>query len=233
MKTTFLTAVSAAVLLASTSAMAADLATAKKPVMAPAIEAFNPWMVRVRGLAVVPEDRSTVSLWGTPFNGRSNNLSVSNSFVPELDITYFFNRNFAVELILGTTPHTIKTANALAGAVPGKVGSAWLLPPTLTAQYHFYLTDTIKPYVGAGVNYTFFLGEKEKGLFDAFNVKNSFGLALQAGVDVMLTKNWGVNFDVKKLFLQPEYRAVVSGIEVTGKAKLDPWLIGAGITYKY
>jgi len=125
----------------------------------------------------------------------------------------------------------VKGKGALAGV--GKLGSAWLLPPTLTAQYHFWLTDNIKPYVGAGVNYTFFLDEKEKGLFDAFNVKNSFGLALQAGVDVMLTKNWGVNFDVKKLFLQPEYRAVVSGIEVTGKAKLDPWLIGAGITYKY
>lgn len=233
MKKILLCTASAVALFGSVSAMAADLAAPKKPIVAPAVEFFNPWMIRVRGLAVIPQDRSSVNLWGTPFNGLNNNLAVSNSVVPELDISYFFTKNIAVELILGTTPHNIKTANALSTVVPGKVGSTWLLPPTLTAQYHFYLTDSIKPYIGAGVNYTFFLQEKEKGLFDAFNVKNSFGLALQAGVDVMLTKNWGVNFDVKKLFLQPEYRAVVAGIEVTGKAKLDPWLIGAGVTYKF
>jgi outer membrane protein len=234
MKNILLSTASALVLFGSMPAIAADLATAKKPLAAPAVAAtFNPWMVRVRALAVIPEDRSSVWVNGTTRVPGNGNLNVTNSVVPELDITYFFTRNFAVELILGTTPHTVKTAKNLAGT--GDVGSSWLLPPTLTAQYHFYLTDTIKPYVGAGVNYTFFLDEKQKGVFTAFNLKNSFGLALQAGVDIMLDKNWGINVDVKKLFLQSDYRAVVGNgaAVVTGKAKIDPWLIGAGVTYKF
>jgi len=231
MKKILLCTASAIAVLGSASAFAADLGAPKKPVVVPVVDTFNPWMVRVRALAVIPEDRSSVVAGGVAVAGRGN-LDVSNSVVPELDITYFFNRNFAVELILGTTPHTVKGAKTLAGV--GDVGSSWLLPPTLTAQYHFHLTPTIKPYIGAGVNYTFFLDEKQKGAFVAFNLKNTFGLALQAGGDIMLDKNWGINVDVKKLFLQPEYRAVLGpATVVTGKAKIDPWLIGAGITYKF
>jgi len=236
MKRILLLTASAAALIGASSAMAADLGAPKKPAALPVMaESFNPWMIRVRALGVMPEDKSSVYLNGGLFAG-SNNLAVSNSVVPELDITYFFTKNIAVELILGTTPHTVKTSGALAGVVNTKVGSAWLLPPTLTAQYHFWLTDSIKPYVGAGVNYTFFLDEKQKGPFTGFDLKNTFGLALQAGVDVMLTKNWGINLDVKKLFLQPEYRAytpALGGVVVTGKAKIDPWLIGVGVTYKF
>lgn len=230
MKRFLLCAASAAALLGASSAQAADLG-ARKPMMAAApVAVFNPWMVRFRALAVIPQDNSSVFVNGARIPG-SSNLDVTNSLVPEIDITYFFNKNFAVELILGTTPHSVKTTGNLAGL--GKVGSSWLLPPTLTAQYHFNLTDSIKPYVGAGVNYTFFLDEKQKGAFTAFNLKNSFGLALQAGVDIAIDKNWGLNIDVKKLFLQPDYRAVLGGAVVTGKAKIDPWLIGAGVYYKF
>lgn len=232
MKKFLLAAASTAALLSTLPASAADLGEARKPGFAAPVEVFNPWMIRFRALGVVPDDRSTVSLNGALQNGKGL-LNVSNTVVPEVDVTYFFTRNFAVELIAGTTPHTIKGAGALAAV--GKVGSTWLLPPTLTAQYHFNLTDNIKPYFGVGINYTLFLREKAKGVFTTFNVQNTFGLALQAGVDVMIDKHWGINLDVKKLFLEPKYRAYspVLGVTASGKAKLNPWLIAAGVTYKF
>ena len=234
MKRLLLLSASAVARIGSVSANAADLGEARKPgIVAPAVESFNPWMIRFRALGVIPDDRSSVSLTGARQTGHGL-LNISNTVVPEVDITYFVTKNFAFELIAGTTPHSIKGRGALAGV--GKVGNTWLLPPTLTAQYHFYVNDTIKPYVGAGINYTFFLDEKAKGVFTGFDVKNSFGLALQAGVDIMLDKHWGINIDVKKLFLEPKYRAytpALGGVVATGKAKLNPWLIGAGVTYKF
>ena len=148
--------------------------------------------------------------------------------MPELDITYFFTPNLAVELILGVTPHNVKGAGALAGA---RIGSAWLLPPTLTLQYHFTGLGAFKPYVGAGVNYTVFFDEKAKGGFNRFDLKNTFGVALQVGFDYMLDKHWGINVDVKKIFLEPKVR-VNNGL-VTGKVKIDPWIIGTGVTYRF
>lgn len=220
----------AALLLCATAGVstAADFATpAKKPTYE-SITAFNPWMVRVRGLGVLPGGSNRVFAAGALIPGAK--VGVSNSVVPELDITYFFTPNIAAELILGTTPHTAKGKGAIAGL--GTLGKAWLLPPTLTLQYHFTNFGAFKPYIGAGVNLTLFYGE-EHGALNRFRINTAAGLALQVGFDYMLTKNWGFNLDVKKLYLRTDAKGVLAGAPIKAKMHLDPWLIGAGVTYKF
>lgn len=209
-------------------AVAADIPSARAAPLAPMVEPFNPWMVRVRGLFVVPNDGSRVYVPAGRVPGARTDIT--NTVVPELDITYFFTRNIAAELILGTTPHTAKGAGSIAGL--GNLGSVWLLPPTLTLQYHFTDFGAFKPYVGVGVNYTFFYSEKDKAL-TRFRVNDQVGLALQVGFDYMLNRNWGINVDVKKLFLRPEAKGLLGGVPVKAKLDLDPWLIGVGVTYKF
>ncbi len=211
---------------ALTTAHAADLPSSKAAPIAPIMTQWSPWMIRGRALAVIPQEKASLNIGGAPIVG--GKVDISNSVVPELDISYFFTKNIAVELILGVTPHNVKGAGALAGA---RIGSAWLLPPTLMLQYHFTNFGAFKPYVGVGVNYTVFFNEKAKGGFTSFDLKDSFGLALQAGFDYMIDQHWGINFDVKKIFLEPKVK-VNNGL-VSGKVKIDPWLIGAGITYKF
>ncbi|MDJ1159776.1 OmpW family protein [Chelatococcus sp. SYSU_G07232] len=216
---------------AAAGVSAADLPARHAPVAPPpAVDSWSPWMLRVRALGVVPQESSSLELNGTAIAG--DKVSINNTVVPELDITYFFTKNIAVELILGTTPHNIRAAGSIAGL--GPIGRTWLLPPTLTLQYHFDINERIKPYVGAGVNYTFFYNTKAKGVFSSLDVENSFGFALQAGVDIMLDRHWGVNLDVKKIFLEPDVKATIPGVGlVTGKVKIDPWLIGGGLTYRF
>ena len=212
-------------------AVAADLPSRKAPLDAPIYDAPSPWMVRVRGLAVIPADGAKLFANGTYLPNQK--ADVSNSVVPELDITYFFTKNIAAELILGVTPHN---ATAKGAPVVSKIGSTTLLPPTLTLQYHFDNFGAFKPYVGAGVNYTFFLDEKEKGVFTTFNLRNTFGAALQVGFDYMIDRHWGINVDVKKLYLRPQVSAftpALGGNLVTGTVKLDPWIIGTGVTYRF
>jgi outer membrane protein len=211
---------------ALTSAQAADLPSTKMAPLAPIMTQWSPWMIRGRALFVVPQESAKLKLGGAPIVG--GDVNISNSVVPELDISYFFTKNIAVELILGVTPHNVKGAGTLAGA---RIGSAWLLPPTLMLQYHFTDLGPFKPYVGVGVNYTVFFNEKAKGGFTSFDLKDTFGLALQAGVDYMIDQHWGINFDVKKIFLEPKVK-VNNGL-ITGKVKIDPWLIGAGVTYRF
>lgn len=159
-----------------------------------------------------------------------SDLDYSKSITPELDITYYFTDNIAAELILGTTYANINGAGSISSL--GKVGKTWILPPTLTLQYHFTNFGAFKPYVGAGVNYTIFYNQ-DAGSADYLKVKNTFGGALQFGVDYMIDEHWGLNFDVKKLFLEPKFDVTVGGQELSGKAKLNPWLIGTGITYRF
>ncbi len=122
-------------------ATAADMAA--KPVYkaAPMVDAFNPWMIRLRALGVVTRNSGHVDQIA------GSGLTTTDTVVPELDITYFFTKNWAAELILGVTKHSVSGTGSIAGV---DVGKAWLLPPTLTLQYHFTDFGAFKPYIGAG-----------------------------------------------------------------------------------
>jgi outer membrane protein len=183
----------------------------------------SPWQVRVRALGVITEDNGYVD------GIAGSDLSYSDTIVPELDITYYFIDNLAAELVLGTTYANISGEGSVSGL--GTVGKVWLLPPTLTLQYHLTNLGAFKPYLGAGVNYTFFFNQDGEGSFSDIDVEDTFGYALQAGFDYMIDDHWGINFDVKKLFLEPDWTA--NDGTVSGKAELNPWLIGTGVTYRF
>ena len=180
------------------------------------------FQVRLRGLAIVPDASATVKVSGSVIGGTT---SVTNSFIPEVDGTYFFTDHIAVELIAGTTKHAVHQS------IAGDVGSVWLLPPTLTAQYHFDPMGAIRPYVGAGVNYTFFY-DAHSAAYAPISFSNNFGWALQAGVDVPVGDGpYFVNFDAKKLFLSTTMKA--AGGVVRADATLDPWIVGAGVGIRF
>ncbi len=219
-------AASAALALMGSMAVAADLTAA--PDAAPqatyAAPGLSPWQIRVRGLGVITEN-------GGHVNGvAGSDLSTSNSVIPELDISYYFTDNVAAELVLGTMKADIHGEGSLAGL--GQIGSTWVLPPTLTLQYHFTDLGAFKPYLGAGVNYTMFYNQDADSA-DDLDVHGAFGAALQVGADYMIDDHWGVNFDVKKIFLKPDFDVTVGGAKLDGTADLNPWMIGGGITYRF
>jgi outer membrane protein len=99
----------------------------------------------------------------------------------------------------------------------------------ITLQYHFDNFAGFKPYVGAGLNYTQIT---QVNLLDGgANINsNSWGGALQAGVDFPIDKNLSFNIDFKKLNLKTD---VFVGGANKGLLKLDPTLIGVGLGYRY
>lgn len=187
----------------------------------------NPWQVRVRLISVAPDESSTISVIG-------GEAVVSTEYVPELDITYFFNNNISAELILATTRHNVSADGTAVGDAP--VGKVSLLPPTLLAQYHFAPDSTFRPYVGAGINYTFFYNEDADGtVVTSTNYKDGFGFALQAGVDFAFEKDspWFFNVDVKKLWLSTDVDLSAGATNFSADVDLNPWIVGAGIGYKF
>jgi len=190
---------------------------------------FKRWQVRLRGVGVIPNEDSTIGIIG-------GEAAISNSFIPELDFTYFFTKNLAAELILGTTKHDVEAVGTDAGDVD--LGSVWLLPPTLTVQYHFYPTKDklFKPYVGAGVNYTIFYGVKSGDVADV-KYDNAFGYAAQVGFDLMLTDKFFLNIDAKRLFLNTDVTVdasnLVPGLSIPADVDIDPWLFGFGVGMKF
>lgn len=217
MKTTGLLLSLLTSLLASTAL--AQSATSSASLNLPTAGDF---MIRGRMIGILPDESSSV----TPIGGKAN---FSNEVVPEVDFSYFFTDNISAELILAAAKHDAKVTGSVAGASVD-VGSAWVVPPTLTLQYHLTSIEGIKPYVGAGVNYTMYLDE-DPGSQKSLKLDNDFGYALQAGVDVPVTEHWAWNFDVKKLYVNSN--GSWNGGAIKANIDLDPWVVGTGIAYRF
>ncbi len=182
-------------------------------------------MLRLRGIGVMPLDSSSsVSVIG-------GHVDVSNSAAPELDFTYFITDHVAVELIAATTQHDIAVTNSALGART-PVGSVWVLPPTLTAQYHFFPHQRFSPYIGVGINATFFYGAHAAGgAVNRLGLDNNVGAVLQAGVDYNVGGHWFLNADVKQIFLNTT--ASVNSGAIKAKVALNPLVVGAGVGYRF
>lgn len=179
----------------------------------------TPWLARVRAIHLNTADKSD-PIGGV---GASDRLTVSNETIPEFDISYFFTPNWSAELVL-TYPQKHHAE------LDGKdIGTFKHLPPTLLLQYHFLPDVPVRPYVGAGVNYTTM--SKVKLLDGAGSLDHdSVGLALQAGLDYAIDKKWSLNFDVKKVRIRSD--VFIGGAKVS-RVKVDPLMLGVGVGYRF
>lgn len=150
------------------------------------------------------------------------NLSMNNKWMPEVDVSYFFSPNVAMELVL-TVPqkHTLYSNGT-------DIGTFKHLPPVLLAQYHFPMNG-FKPYVGAGVNYTRFSSVNLK-VPGADIDRSSWGPALQVGVDIPLSNGLYLNLDMKKVYIRTDVS--LNGTKI-GDFKADPLLVGVGLGWRF
>lgn len=152
---------------------------------------------------------------------------VNDDIMPTIGLTYFLTDNVAVEVIAGTTQHSV---HAKGPALDVKVHETWVLPPVVSLQYHFAPKAKVSPYVGAGVNYMIFYSGEDKNGFSV-DIDDGFGYSLQAGVDVALQGPWSANLDVKKVFFETD--ASINDGALKSKVELDPWVVSAGFGYKF
>lgn len=197
--------------LAVTAAMAAALVA-----MPAQADEEGPFMVRVRMVNMQVDN-------GNSPRSPAGKVEVDDKTFPEIDFSYFFTPNIAAELVL-TYPlkHDVKLGGA-------DIGSIKRLPPSLLLQYHFTPKSTFKPYIGAGLNYTHFSSVK-LDVPGADIDRSSFGVALQAGVDIRLSKRWYFNIDVKYIDIDTDVK--VNGVKLT-TLEVDPMLYNIGIGYRF
>ena len=198
-------------------ALAAAMATAAVP--AQAGNYAGDMLVRVQGTYVnFNDDSSNLGLVGGA-------MELEDEFIPTLTLTYFLNKNLAVELFCCF-------ANLDAELNGAKVAEFWVFPPALTLQYHFDSMNGFKPYVGVGIQYIAPFSEDGVGGLTAadVNVDDALGFTLQAGVDVEIGQGWYLNADVKKTWI--EHTVSVNGADAFDLG-IDPLIISVGLGYRF
>lgn len=229
------------------------LAAAFVPVLAQA-EAGD-IVVRLRATHVAPDESSklgaqTDATYGAGtaaalYGSAGAQLQVGSNTIPEIDFSYYITKNIAAELILALgTRHDVNVSGA-GGLVAHNLGSVNLLPPTLTAQWHFMPDQMFDPYLGAGGAYVLGMDRSLTAQVGALSLpirtdRHAFGAVLQAGVDINLQDRWLLNFDVKKLWFSTDVKldATAAGLAPAGYQKIDsldvdPWVISIGFGKKF
>lgn len=213
-------------------------------VFAPTVADAGEWKLRGRVISVSPDSDSdlipgTAIVPETPTRAFEDGtiVDVDSATTLEVDVTYMFNEKWGLEVIAAMPSHDLTgKGGTLNGA---DLGTADLIPPCFTAQYFFATKGALKPYIGAGFNYTFFSYDRSddvEGLGLDIELDDAAAFVLDAGLDFNLKNNWSLNFDVKYVPLSTDatIKDASTGAEVaTVGVDINPWIIGLGVGYKF
>lgn len=215
-------------------------------------QAHANWAVNVGPIYAAPKESSgslDVIEQVAGLQPGSTAVAVNDDWQLGLTIDYNMTPNWALQLIAATPfSHNIRVAGS---AVDGlQVGKTKHLPPTLLAQYHFTeFHSNWQPFIGVGLNYTNFFNSKadeqlvstlqalEVSTSDdhiGLSLSDSWGLALQAGVNVQVTPDFGIHAMVSKIDISTTARVSVNGdtIQSVG-VDIDPVVAMVGVRWQF
>ena len=188
----------------------------------PAAMAHQAGDILVRGgLAFVSPQTSSDNVLGT------GELEIDSNMQLGLTLSYMLTDNWGVELLAATPfSHSVSTAGL------GEVAKVKHLPPTLMAQYYFGDANSkVRPYVGAGINYTTFFDEEGRGALAGTDVSvdSSWGLAGQVGLDMAINDRWFVNASAWLIDIDTYVHTAVGTINTS----IDPVAFMFGVGYRF
>ena len=233
----------------STNALSRVIALATLGTLATTAGAYDKgdWLLRAGYAQVSPnEDSSELEADGVNVTGEDV-LEISEGSALGISATYMFNSILGLDLLAASPfEHDISAKGDLAALGLDEIGTTRQLPPTLTLQYypvgHVNASSHWQPYIGAGLNFTWFFDETLDDSFKAatgaedkdFSLSNSWGAAAMVGLDYVFSSNWIINASV--MYVQIATEAEINNTAL-GNLKVDadvnPWVYRINIGYRF
>jgi outer membrane protein len=192
-------------------------------------------IVRAGAITVAPnEDSGAIHAGGAALAGTKATLDSDTQL--GLNFAYMLTNNVAIEL-LAATPFTHNVGTK--GLDGLKLGEVKQLPPTLSALYYPMESSSVfQPYVGLGINYTWFFDDKlsneaEAAGFRGLDMKDSWGVSGQVGMDYMLSDNLMINGQVRYIDIDTTGTTYAGDTKVKVNVDVDPWVYMVGLGYKF
>ena len=192
------------------------------------------WFARIGPALIEPNDSSN-DVDGIP----NSEVRVDNDVTLGFTIGYMLTSNFAIEL-LGVTPanHDLRGKGSIDSL--GKIGDVDVFPPTLSLQYHFTDLGRLHPYIGAGINYTHFPDESVSSSLESalggstsLDVDDSWGLAVQAGIDYSMGDKWFLNTAIWYADIDADATLKTGSVKRDVDIDIDPWVYFVGVGRKF
>ncbi|WP_082493372.1 OmpW family protein [Acidovorax sp. Leaf160] len=212
------------------AAQAAQAATSRTP--SADLSAPSPWRIYAGAAHIGFSTSAEVRAGGQLVPGADARADSNNSLA--FGAIYDFHPGWSAEIALGLPPTTaLKGTGTLAGA--GTLGKVKYGPAVLSVRRQLWEDGPVRPYIGAGINYTLVL-ESRDGFVSNLDVKNGVGPVLQAGFEVPIDARWSFFVDAKKIWLKTTATGTLpalGGAPAHAKVRLDPLVVTAGVSYRF
>ena len=199
------------------------LALAATPALA---QSTGTWTIGI-GAHNVAAKSNNGTLTATPLGNLR--MDVGNNVRPTITAEYFLKDNLGVE-VLAALPfqHDIDVAGV------GKVGSTKHLPPTVSLQYHFG-QGKLRPFVGAGVNYTRFFSTRTEGPIagTSLSLSDSWGLAGHVGIDFKLGEKAALRVDYRIIDIDTKVKLNGANLGTHNTVNIDPSVYGVAYVFAF
>jgi outer membrane protein len=163
-----------------------------------------------------------------------------------------FTPNFGAEIVLGVPPEIDGNATGPLADLLQRLGqsstvlTAKNVAPTLIFNYYFLEPESPwRPYVGAGINYTYFADIESSIPGADIDMSDSWGWAVQAGLSYAVSKQWGLFASVTRVDVKSDVTARATltlptpigpqNVPVTVKTEIDfkPVTYQIGVWYAF
>lgn len=192
---------------------------------APAFAAdASPWTVRLGPANISFSTRADVSVGGSPVPG--GDASASSSTTLGIELAYALSDRLTARFLAGIPPETTLTGQGTLASA-GKLGKVTYAPAVLSLTYQLLDDGPVRPYVGAGINYTIVTRNRDAFIHD-LDTRNAWGSVLQAGVEFPVDADWSVSLDARKIFLKTKATGTLpafGGAPARANVRLDPLVV--------
>lgn len=182
--------------------------------------ADDAWFVRAGVHSVDPKSNNGRLAGGTL------QASIGSDFRPTLAVGRFLNDRWALELLAALPfDHEVRLNGT-------KAADFKHLPPTLSLQYYLGEAGGFRPFIGAGLNYTWTFDQRETGPIAGTRLKigNSVGAAAQAGFVTEITDTLHLVGEVR--WVDIDASVSVNSTRV-GTVEVDPLVYGLSLGWRF
>lgn len=195
------------------------------------------WTARMGYAYAAFDTSSELSLAGAPVPGAS--VTIEDQGLLMGDVGFDFTDHWTARLTLGAPVKLpVLAGGTLQGMRPpltGTLGEIEIAPVVVSLLYRPRQYRGFKPYLGAGAAYTHIL-QTRSGDVASLEASSGWGAVLQAGCDVVISRQWWAYADARKVYFETTASGVLpalGGSAVEATVTLDPLIFNAGVGYRF
>ena len=185
--------------------------------------------LRAGPAAVFFDSSAKFEILGTSLAGAD--LKASNGMTLSVEAEVYVIQQVSLAVTVGIPPKSKVNGRGILEPV-GRLGKVKYGLGSAIAKYHFNQSGAFQPFIGGGAAHFVSFREYDAAVTN-LQVDSSWGPAVQAGAEYMLTDHIGLYASATHSWLKTDGTGTFSGLPISARVTLDPTALQGGLLFRF